>query len=182
LCKAKANHFDYCCVTNSDVLFSPGWDIEVVKALEKFHLVGPVTNAPGTEEEQYVGKYSVLYTRPANPDAIGTIQTELIREQAGRFKASDLNGFCLIAKTATWWSQPFDPTHVFKSRNEHNSRGEPNPTPTMTLQEYELQRRWKARGLKTGIALGSYVFHYRSVSRGDKHKKGDWTRLKEPAA
>jgi hypothetical protein len=47
----------------------------------------------------------------------------------------------------------------------------------MTLNEYELQRRWKETGLKVRRrCLGSYVFHYRAVSRGDAHKKGDWVR------
>ena len=38
----------------------------------------------------------------------------------------------------------------------------------MTLQEYELQGRWHAAGLRSGVVLSSFVFHYRAVSRGEK--------------
>jgi len=174
--QAKAEKHDYCCVTNSDVLFAPGWDVEIVAALEKYALVGPVTNAPGTEKEQFVGKYSVTYTRTDTPDAVAAVQSELHSVQKGRFKEHTLNGFCMVAKTETWWKHAFDAERVFCPHNRFNSKHELNPTPLMTLQEYELQRRWHAAGLKSAIALGSYVLHYRSVSRGDAFNKGDWLR------
>ena len=62
----------------------------------------------------------------------------------------------------------YDAEHVFKPRNDVNSRGHKNPTPLMTLQEYELQGRWHAAGLRSGVVLSSFVFHYRAVSRGEK--------------
>lgn len=172
--------FTYCCVTNSDVYFPPAWDQEIVEGLRQHALVGPVTNAPGTNKDQYVRRYSMIYDTPkAGPalhDEIGRVQHELLQFQKGRFKKTTLNGFCMIAKTKTWWEHAFDHEHVFKPRNDFNSKGEPNPTPLMTLNEYELQGRWHAKGLTSAVCLGSYVFHYRAVSRGDGEKRGDWVR------
>lgn len=172
-----ANH-DFCCVTNSDVVFAKGWDYEIFKALH-FHkkdLVGPLTNAPGTNHGQYVGNYSNVYKAKKPADKIDEIQEELGRRFPSKFQPTTLNGFCLVAKTATWWDNAYDAEHVFRPRNDFNSRGQPNPTPLMTLNEYELQTRWHRVGLNSVCCLGSYVFHYRAVTRGEKHKKGDWTR------
>jgi len=171
---------DYCCVTNSDVIFADNWDRDIVKGLESgYALVGPVTNAPGTNEEQYVAKYSTVYQRANADKTVDAVQRELHKQQADRFKETSLNGFCLVASTETWWYNGYDFDHVFCPRNDFNSKGQPNPTPLMTLNEYELQRRWHAKGLKTAACLCSYVFHYRAVSRGDKHKRGDWLRMQE---
>lgn len=174
---AKNLRFDYCCVTNSDVVFTTGWDFEVVQALKRqYALVGPVTNAPGTSPEQYVGKYSGVYSKEDPKANLDVVASELSAAHAGRTKEVTLNGFCMIAKTKTWWDNAFDDEHVFKPRNDVNSKGEPNPTPLMTLNEYELQRRWHQRWLKSAVVLGSYVFHYRAVTRGDREKRGDWVR------
>lgn len=177
---ASERRYTYCCVTNSDVVFAPGWDIEIVNALQSgIDLVGPVTNAPGTNTEQYVGRYAVTYNKVTAEKDIEAVQRELSAVQKGRVKPTTLNGFCLIAKTQTWCDNAFELGNAFRPRNDFNSKGQPNPTPLMTLNEYELQKRWHAAGLKTAAALGSYVFHYRAVSRGDAFKKGDWIRLKE---
>lgn len=178
---AREGAFDFCCVTNSDVMFAPRWDREIFSLLnaDKYHLVGPVTNAPGTNQEQYVGRYSVVYDPKKKDDVhhIAAVQDELIAQQSLRSKPSTLNGFCMVAFTKTWWDHSYSYTDVFCPRNDYNSKGEKNPTPLMTLNEYELQRRWHAAGLRSGIALGSYVYHYRAASRGDKHKAGDWARI-----
>ncbi len=174
---------DFCCVANSDLIFAPGWDSDVFTVLnrDKYALVGPVTNTPGTNQDQYVGKYAVTYdaTKKDDKEHIRVVQNELRMSQALRTKETTLNGFCMAAFTHVWWENRYDDEHVFRPRNEFNSKGERNPTPLMTLNEYELQRRWHAKGLKSAACLGSYVYHYRSVSRGDRHRKGDWARIKE---
>lgn len=173
---AKRYNHNYCCVTNSDVVFTTGWDFGVMEALRNYALVGPVTNAPGTSPEQYVGKYSVVYRREHPKENLTAIASELSAAQDARTKEVTLNGFCMIAKTKTWWENAFDAEHVFRPRNDFNSKGEPNPTPLMTLNEYELQSRWHQKGLKSAAVLSSYVFHYRAVTRGDREKRGDWVR------
>lgn len=181
---AKDRSIEFCCVANSDLYFPPGWDRGMSDALTRqgCHLVGPVTNAPGTEQAQYVGKYSLLYRKDRIDEDADKVQEELRGFQTGRVKETPLNGFCLAAKTETWWNTAYDKDHVFRPRNDFNSKGEPNPTPLMTLNEYELQARWRAKGLKIAAALSSYVVHYRAVSRGDAFKRGDWVRRKEPPA
>lgn len=170
--------FKYICVTNSDVVFPKAYDIGMTHALKssRVDLVGPVTNAPGTEEAQFVKLYSSSYTGP-RVDRIDAVQTELLAKHSTEVKKMTLNGFCMMALARTWENNMYAPSQPFKESNPFNSKGQPNPTPAMTLQEYELQSRWHKLGLKSGVALSSYVFHYRSVTRGPRHNKGDWARL-----
>lgn len=175
---ARDRGIDYACVTNSDVIFTPGWDVSLIKALDEFALIGPVTNAPGTEDGQFIGRYTQVYERTDDAQKLALVAAELARINSPP-RAATINGFCMMAKTKTWWDNAYDPfrAQVFKPLNTHNSRGQPNPTPTMTLNEYELQRRWHAAKLRTGYSPASYVFHYRAASRGDQYKRGDWLRL-----
>ena len=170
--------FKYICVTNSDVVFPKAYDIGMTHALksERVDLVGPVTNAPGTEEDQFVKLYASSYDGP-DVTKINDVQLELLAKHSTKVKQMTLNGFCMMALAYTWENYMYAPEQPFKESNPFNSKGQPNPTPAMTLQEYELQSRWHKLGLKSGVALSSYVFHYRSVTRGPRYNKGDWTRL-----
>jgi hypothetical protein len=49
----------------------------------------------------------------------------------------------------------------------------------MTLSEYELQGRWRKDNLHIGFCPGSFVFHYRAVTRGDRYKRGKWYRKRQ---
>lgn len=173
-----AGNFKFICATNSDVVFPKGYDIGMTQALEskKVDLVGPVTNAPGTEENQFVKLYSNNYDGP-DVAKIDEVQLELLTKYRAQVKQMTVNGFCMMALSYTWENYMYAPEQPFRESNPFNSKGQPNPTPAMTLQEYELQSRWHKVGLKSGVALSSYVFHYRSVTRGPKFNKGDWARL-----
>jgi GT2 family glycosyltransferase len=177
LAAIKNSTFSYICVTNSDVVFPKSYDIGMTSALKsnRLDLVGPVTNAPGTEENQYIKLYSDNYRGP-DITAIDVVQNELLAKHSTKVKDMTLNGFCMMAKTSTWANNMYTTDQPFRDSNPFNSKGQPNPTPAMTLQEYELQARWHKLGLKSGVALSSYVFHYRSVTRGPRYNKGDWTR------
>ncbi len=171
-------HADYCCVTNSDVVFAKGWDQEIFAGLlAGYPLVGPVTNAPGTVAMQHVGKYSELYSPQLHETNMDAVQEELIEKHAGVFVETELNGFCMVASTKTFVDNEYSRSLAFCPSNRFNSKGQLNPTPLMTLNESELQRRWKRRGLKFAACIASYVYHYRAVSRGDAFKRGDWSRL-----
>lgn len=177
---ARDHGFDYCCVTNSDVIFAPGWDVEILEGLKKFALVGPVTNTPGDSKHQQVSRYSKKYSKTW-ADSFGHIadvQMDLTRLR-GKYFECHLNGFCTVAKTSTWWNHSFDATHVFRPRNDFHVNGQKNNDPLNAGNEDELQRRWQAKHLKRAACLGSYVFHYRAVTRGKNHLKGDWARKKE---
>lgn len=180
--------FTYICVTNSDVYFPRNWFEPLQSALtHNLHLVGPVTNAPGSEPGQAAGQYSKVYSDVkflenglATPDRIQAVADDLMSSPTNPdYVLGPINGFCMVAEAKNWADHSFRPGEAFKPVNHVNSRGEPNPTPTMTLQEYELQGRWRERGLRIGYCPKSYVFHYRAVTRGDRYRAGDWYRLPE---
>lgn len=187
--RAAANCRDeYACVTNSDVLFTPGWDLPFLRVLAKCPgaLLGPLTNAPGNCPHQYVGHWSKLYANTGDPWSehsrsmvAGELSDNWYDEDhwEWEFVEAEVNGFCMVARTYAWSANAYDGYHVFRPRNNFDSAGRPNPTPLMTLNECELQARWKRRaGFVVGFCKASYVFHYRAVSRGDRHLRGDWAR------
>jgi GT2 family glycosyltransferase len=58
-----------------------------------------------------------------------------------------------MARLATWWGCAYSENKVF------------DPRYTMTGNEDEFQDRLLKQGKSIGFSNGSYVFHYRSVSR-----------------
>src|SRR5581483_4118575 len=90
----------------------------------------------------------------------------------GRYRATEhvaveaVNGFFMMARTARWWEGRFDREHVF----------DPAPHFALTGNEDELQRRFRAAGWRSVVSLCSFIFHYRSVTRGERSKHGLWFR------
>ena len=169
---AQRSGSDIAIVGNSDTVFTPGWDRGIVAALNQFHLVGPVTNAAGWgSPAQRVQNYIPGYQVSDDEERLGEASDQLLG-----FKAVELappkfqfgpqgvlvavpefiNGFTMAARMETWQKHKFDADHYF------------NPAYPMTENEVELQLRWRWAGLRIGIAPSSFVFHYRSVSRGDQ--------------
>lgn len=156
---------------NSDLIFSPGWDIGVLAALDAgYDLVGPVSNAPGWGfAPQDISTYLPEYVPSDDLHSIAGTARQLegrapveVRAPYLQFMPAALacfpevlNGFCLIARADTWFNGAFDKHHVF------------NPAYKMTENEVELQIRWFGR--RRAVAASSFVFHYRAVSRGDKY-------------
>lgn len=180
--RALCDGCDYVCVTNSDVIFPLHWNVPLIQALNgSFNLVGPVTNAPGTEKEQDVSRYMTgrsAYVLTDEQKYIERLQKALFTAHHSTCLASSINGFCMVAKRLDWLGNAYAKEQCFKPYNAFNSKRQRNPTPTMTLNEYELQKRWRNAGLHTGYCPGSFVFHYRAVSRGDEFKQGKWFRMK----
>ncbi len=169
---------DNICVANSDLLFSEGWDEPLLVAATKYALVGPVTNAPGTVACQDVRRYSMVeYEALDDMEVIDTLAKLLGRVHQGRqMFVEQINGFCMLARRETWDKGRYDADHIFKPSNPVNSKGQPNPTPLMTLNEDELQARWRAVGMRSAFCPSSFVFHYRSVTRGIQFAKGQGVR------
>jgi GT2 family glycosyltransferase len=142
----------YAVCGNSDLLFSPGWCGPMLDALERYHLVGPITNAPGHCPWQSAANYGVTEISD-DPRTIAANATRLRQSVKNPVRVYRINGFLLMAKTDVWWSQAYDKDNVF------------NPAYKLTGNEDELQRRWLAAGRKIACVPESYVFHYRSVSR-----------------
>lgn len=169
-------HADFICCANSDLLFAPEWDKPLLAAAEKYALVGPLTNTPGPAVHQLVQSRLLGYEVSDKPVDIAETARSLRQTFAGRVSVGAVNGFCMLAHCMTWNSGRYDVEHVFRPRNDHNSKGQRNPTPLMTLNEDELQQRWSKLGKVSVACLDSFVFHYRSVSRGQKYAKGAWLR------
>lgn len=178
---AISGGYRYACVTNSDVLFPVGWEEPLLLAVDRegISLVGPVTNTPGNCYHQHVKHFSEVYKKVGPSDSfedINRVIRDLVIRHRGRMFGPSINGFCMLARSSEWDSGRFDRDNVFRPYNEYYLKGGKNPTPTMTVNEEELQARWKALGRKIRFCPDSYVFHYRAVSRGSRYRRGDWVR------
>lgn len=165
-------------ILNSDLAFLPGWDRYLEDSLAEFDFVGPVTNAPGPDIAQHVSAvlpiYRFPFTRMVATDWQAMLNRRPLSVRPGKF-----NGFAFFGKVASLKAAMYDKVHAFRPSNPVNSRGARNPTPHMTLGEYEFQARAHSLGLRTGILDNSFVVHFRSASRGAKHRKGDAFELKD---
>lgn len=170
----------YVVLGNSDLVFAPNWYKPLVWALEnEWDVVGPVTNAPGTETAQWVGGFLLqpdAYRPSDDPAQLKKTANELWECNGNTVRQGRLNGFMMMGRTARLWEGRYDETHVFCPCNEWTSKHGRNPTPLMTLHEYESQARWEKLGWKIGFCPASYVLHYRSVTRGEQYKRGQWLR------
>lgn len=154
---ARESGFRHVVLANSDVIFASGWWAGIRAGLRRYDFIGPVTNAPGHQQEQL----SDVADRLVEPDdqyALNLACEPLIDIAEHEFsEAPYLNGFCFAGQTERFWSNSFDNLHVF------------DPSKPMVGNEDEFFERARDRGMKMGIARGSFVFHYRSVSRGIEH-------------
>jgi GT2 family glycosyltransferase len=149
---ARRLGFEYTLCGNSDLLFTDGWYEPMKDALETFDLVGPVTNAPGHASWQNVN-HVYDFQLSDDPQYLNKVALSLRGYKQPAVSCRFVNGFCLMAKTKTWWANAFDRDFVF------------DPKCRLTGNEDELQKRWNRRGCKIGFVPRSFVFHYRSVSR-----------------
>lgn len=183
---ARDRAAEYTICGNSDILFTENWHERMTYHLENtpnLGMVGPLSNAPGitAKGRQEIKNYFKGFSLTDDQDYLNCVAKHIYKNRPevdlDVKTPAGVNGFFLMAKTRTWWSFPFDKRNCFKPRNDKNSKGRRNPTPLMTLNEDELQRRWMNHGFRSGIVLSSFIFHYRAVSRGDKYKRGQWYRM-----
>jgi hypothetical protein len=153
---------DYLICGNSDILFTPGWQEPLLSALEDFDLVGPTTNAPGRVTHQNVKHFYKGYKLTDDPEYLAATAQHLRDKYDKRvFRSYRINGFFMMAKAHKWWDRPHDAAHVF------------NPKHNMADVAYMLQARWRRQERKIGIVPQSFIFHYRSVSRGNVGLRGN---------
>lgn len=161
---AREMGFPYAVCGNSDILASPNCMSRMIAALDSFDLVGPVTNAPGRTCPDLQGVWSYFADEATDAEeSRRRVAEQLAVQRHGHRLATKINGFFMLAKTETWWRGAFDADHVYDPKNH------------LIGNEDELQDRWKAAGLKSGLALDAYVYHYRSVSRKTRLTRG-WAR------
>jgi GT2 family glycosyltransferase len=157
---------DFVCFGNSDLVFPVGWEAGLIRACDDHSLVGPVTNAPGHSSGQAVEKYFDKYELSDDPDDIQFTQAKLGRGMA--VESVRLNGFCMFARTEVIWEIPFSRGKIF------------DPGFPMVGNEDELVKRCWAVGRGAAYHTGSFVFHYRSVSRGGGRGKLDRGMVRLP--
>jgi glycosyltransferase involved in cell wall biosynthesis len=171
LSQARALGAEFCALVNSDVICPKGWWEPIEWALTQggVDLAGPATNAPGPSAFQRVERHLDRedgYLLTDEPGYLAKVQKRLARRNKGKVVRGSVNGFFLVAKTATWWAGAINRHQVFDPRKK------------LTGNEDELQRRWKRAGLMTACVPASWVFHFRGVSR-DKRGHGSFRRVKE---
>ena len=150
----KENNYDNCILSNDDVRFPKGFSEELLKGLEKFDLVAPLTNSPGfgysSESSPFcqdVRRYVDIKPTANNYDRMQQILSE--RYRSGSFRPSNIfNGFCFafshsIAKFTYNNQFLFNPAHINVSN------------------EFDLVKRIDGKGGKIVICRTSYVFHWK---------------------
>lgn len=170
-------------IVNNDILFSPYWHKPLIRALKsnKFHLVGPCSNAPGVTARgfQDVRLYTSEYELSDTEESIARIRNHIGERDPVETK---INGFFMFSSYHLWRSGAYQDDSaelkLFECPIPVMPSGRRNPTPWMTGQEDELQSRWKKKGRRMACCPDSFIFHYRSVSRGDQHRHGQWLRKK----
>lgn len=163
---------EYAIAGNSDIIFTPEWAPPLLYHLAgRYHLVGPVTNAPGPTNrgQQSVRHYYPGYKVTDDPAYLASVAEHLRRTRPiHEIVPCAINGFFTMARTESWWEGAFDAQHVF------------NPAKRMTGNEDELQQRWQASGRRVGFVPSSFIFHYRAVSRGKRYRHTGWHRPVDP--
>ncbi len=143
----------YAVCGNSDLVFSMGWWEPLEEALQSHDFAGPVTNAPGHMRQQDVARYLPGYSLSDDPDDIEDTAKALREANAAGSVRGNLNGFCIAGKVDSF-----------------HRAGNFNESIPLAGNEDDLFKRSAALGMTAAVVPTSYVFHYRSVSRGLKGK------------
>ena len=175
LSKARKLGCRYAIAGNSDILFTPGWYEGLLWHLDRdVALVGPVTNCPGwangNSQRQNVKNYYPGYQLLDDSVYLADVARHLKETRPiEEIRLLDIGGFFTMATVDRWWAGAFQDApgkrHVF------------DPKHKLTNNEVELQKRWTRRGWTVGCVPSSFIYHYRAVSRGDRHNHQGWARL-----
>ena len=169
---AREYEAKYAVAGNSDVIFTPGWERSLIHFLEQgVRLVGPVTNAAGwtNRQQQSVRHYFPNYKVSDDKADLAKVAEHLWRNHGTEtIRYMLINGFFLMASAEQWFRGAFDQNHVFDPRNK------------MQGNEDELEIRWQRKHWKIGFCPGSFIFHFRAVSRGEQFRHTGWMRTNDP--
>jgi hypothetical protein len=167
---------EFTVVSNNDVVFTRRWFDAIRVALDSpycYDLAGPVTNAPGptAHGRQQVAEYYHGFVADDSQEYLHRVADYLHDRFLAQPMPAKVNGFCFVARTDKWLQYAHSAGRAFNLFNTHNSKGEANPTPTMTLMEDEFQHRLYRMGGRAAVCPGSFVLHYRSVWRGPRYER-----------
>lgn len=174
-------NLDYVIAGNNDVIFTTNWYSGMLHALNNgYHLVGPLSNAPGITAKgaQQIDRYISNFKVTDDIEKLNSYAVELYNAHFSRVIERPINGFFQMAAMSSWVKGKYDDVHFYRPSNPFTSKGYRNSTPLMTLNEDELQKRWRNLGMHSAVVLSSFIFHYRAVTRGERYKRGNWYRLK----
>lgn len=177
--QAIAQRAEYVIAGNSDILFCEGWYHGLIHALESgYALAGPISNAPGhtAPAKAHVANYIPGYQLTDDPAYLDSLSRTLQTRYRNMVVDARVNGFFQMARAEVWLAGQYDEAHIYRPRNDFSPNGRPNPTPLMTNNEDELQKRWARLGRRFAVCPASFIFHYRAVSRGVKHLHGSLFR------
>lgn len=145
--------YKYAICGNSDLIFTKeSYNGMWIAITSGYDLVGPITNASGHAIHQDIKNYG-LSIKDDSEESLDSISGACQMIEDKYKEVPFINGFCMMAKTDTWWKYAFNHEHVF------------DPRIKLAGNEDDFQRRAKEQGIKIGISPRSFVFHYRSISR-----------------
>jgi hypothetical protein len=172
LVQARQAGAKYAICGNDDILFTPGWSAGPKALLddETVGLVGPISNSPGlTNKKQNICDHIKKYKPSDRPEDLAVISSQLssLYNPFDFIPVMAINGFFMIGRTARWWEGRYDLKHVF------------NPSQRFALvdSENEVQKRHRSYGWRSVVSPRTFIFHYRSVTRGEDYKQGMWYRM-----
>ncbi len=159
----KENNYDNCILSNDDVRFPKGFSEGLLKGLDEFDLVAPLSNEPGNIWDhihspacQEIRRYIDIKPTDKNVDKVQRILSE--RYRSGSFKRTNfINGFCFAFSTSIA-KFAYDKQYLF------------NPAHINTFNEYDLAERINEKGGKIGICKASYVFHWKAKTTEKMNK------------
>ncbi|MCR9200680.1 MAG: glycosyltransferase [Planctomycetaceae bacterium] len=158
----------YIAAGNADLRFPMGWWEPMKAVLEHSGgLVGPLTNAPGCEAHQDIRKWQRGYNEGHQQADVDETQRRLNRWRLRNSIQRRLSGFFVAGSAESFDRSRFSAEFVY------------DPSNLMIGNEYQLQSLAEERGIRSYVALKSFVYHFRSVSRGLNDREGDrgWSRL-----
>jgi GT2 family glycosyltransferase len=151
-------------IANDDVIFSVNWSRSLAQGVTAFSLVGPLSNTPGTANPAVQGIWNYVPAYRPSDDLLEIDRVASLLPADASPIPSPVNGFCMAGRVSAWWQYAWSPQEVF------------NPAYPMGGNEDDLQRRGRHRGMTTAVCPGSFVFHYRSLSRGPRFARDMWYR------
>jgi len=170
----RDNGYDACILSNDDVRFPKSFSYGLVKGVQKFSVVCPISNKPTRNPKMFQDQWLSRYVQmPATKkghsrDAVQQSLRAKYRKNPYK-KIFHFNGFCFaFGKRISQFGVSKD--ILF---NGHLN----------TKNEVLLNKRIVARGGNIAVCLTSYVFHWKRGTYGElglKHSNQLWTSSAHP--
>lgn len=152
---------DYVLLSNNDVLFAKDSIPRLLSDMKQhkwIRMLGPLTNAPGHQPSQQIGKYVPGYQIS---DAENDVEsTSRYIKDLGIESIGFVNGYCMMFRRSTLLDNCFE--HIGPFRNYFD------PSFVSYGNENEFQKRMENKGI--ALAKNSFVFHYKNISMKNEHR------------